>query len=494
VLAVILALGACSGSAARADVFRISVGGPRSRPLASDFLGLALEYRSIPALVGSNPHSVNPVLVHLIGTLTPRGPVSLRIGGQSTDRTWWPVAGLRRPPGITYDLTPRWMARTRALAQAIDARMILGVGLEADRTAIDAVEAKQLLVGISRQYVAAMEIGNEPELYTLVPWYRKLHSVPIPWYSHTGTPVFARPSDYGPADFYGEFSRTLRVMPRVPIAGPETGLVPWIDGFRRFVSPRSRVRIVTWHAYGLNQCVTNLTAPDYPTVPNLLSARASRGFVNGIGPYVASAHRAGATFRVDEMGSVTCNGRLGVSNTFASALWVMDALFTIAADGVDGVNIHTFQDAANGLLDFDHANGQWQATVHPIYYGLEMFAHAAPAGSRLLHVYSGPQNQFRSWATRGPDHRTRVLLINDSLRQSTVAEVRAPSVARTAQIESLRGPSAYATDGVSIGDKSFGVSTSTGLLPAPRLQSVAARSGVYAVSVPPSSAALITMP
>ena len=71
-------------------------------------------------------------------------------------------------------------------------------------------------------------------------------------------------------------------MPRVPIAGPETGLVPWIDGFRRFVSPRSRVRIVTWHAYSPNECVTNPTAPDYPTVPNLLSVRASRGFVNGM--------------------------------------------------------------------------------------------------------------------------------------------------------------------------------------------------------------------
>jgi hypothetical protein len=172
----------------------------------------------------------------------------------------------------------------------------------------------------------------------------------------------------------------------------------------------------------------------------------------------------------------------------------MDALFTIAADGVDGVNIHTFPDAANGLWDFDHANGQWQATVHPIYYGLEMFAQAAPAGSRLLRVYSGPQSQFRAWATRGPDHRTRVLLINDSLRQSTVAEVRVPSAPRTAQIERLRGPSAYATGGISIGDKSFGASTSTGLLPAPRPQAVVARSGVYAVGVPPSSAALITMP
>ena len=33
---------------------------------------------------------------------------------------------------------------------------------------------------------------------------------------------------------------------------------------------------------------------------------------------VARAHGAGASFRIDEMNSVTCNGRAGVSNTMAS--------------------------------------------------------------------------------------------------------------------------------------------------------------------------------
>ena len=37
----------------------------------------------------------------------------------------------------------------------------------------------------------------------------------------------------------------------------------------------------------------------------------------------------GATFRIDEMGSVTCNGHVGVSNTMASALWATGALFSV---------------------------------------------------------------------------------------------------------------------------------------------------------------------
>jgi hypothetical protein len=492
-LAVIVAAGSCSAAVAQASVLWISTGAPTGRPIAADFLGLSLEYRSIPGLAGPELRSINPVLVQLIRNLVPRGRPVLRIGGQSADRTWWPVGGMSRPLGITYNLTPGWMTSARALAEATDARLILGVGLEANRANIDAIEASQLLGGLGRQYVAALEIGNEPELYTVVPWYRKLHGAPIPWYSHVGVPVFSRRPGYNHNAFLGEFARTVSVLPRLPIAGPEVGLVPWLDGFRRFVAPASRVRIVTWHAYGLSQCVTVPSSPLYPTVAHLLALTASRAMVSGTSSDVALAHRAGASFRVDEMNSVTCNGRVGVSNTFASALWVMDALFTIAAGGVDGVNIHTFQNAANGLFDFDCSNGQWIGTVHPLYYGALTFAQAAPPGSRLLTISSGNQDQVRAWATLAPDRRIRVLVINDSLTRSARALVHTPITAGLASIERLRAPSAYATGGVTLGGESFGARTNTGLLPTPQVNTVAPRSGVYPITLPAASAALVTL-
>jgi hypothetical protein len=283
------------------------------------------------------------------------------------------------------------------------------------------------------------------------------------------------------------------VLPSVPVAGPDTGLLPWLRGFGAIVSRRSPVRIVTWHAYGLNQCVTDPTSSVYPTVGNLLAPQASRAIVTGISPYVALAHRSGASFRIDEMNSVTCNGRVGVSNTFASALWAMDALFTAASQSVDGVNIHTFQDAANGLFDFDRARGSWRGSVRPLYYGVLAFARAAPPGSRLLRVGGHRPAQARVWATIGRDRHTRVLLINDSLRQSALAVVRTTAAPGPASLERLQAPSAFATGGVTLGGRRFGARTGTGLLAAPLPRSVAPRSGAYAVTLPAASAALLTL-
>jgi hypothetical protein len=241
--------------------------------------------------------------------------------------------------------------------------------------------------------------------------------------------------------------------------------------------------------------VTDSTSPQFPSVPNLLSTTASRGFVKGIGPLVGLAHGARASFRVDEMNSVTCNGRLGVSNTFASALWVMDALFTLATDGVDGVNIHTYPQAANGLFDFQRSRGHWVANVHPIYYGLMMFALAAPAGSRVLHIRAASQTQVRVRATSAPDHHIRVLLINDSLSRAANAVVSAPGAGRgTATLERLEARSAYASGHAALGGVSFGTRTATGRLPAVRTAAAVARAGTYRVSLPAASAALLTLP
>ena len=488
--ALVAALGVAPARASM--TLRLSVGSALGRPIATDFLGLALEYRTIPAWTGS-AGAVNPVLVQLIHNLAPAGRPVFRIGGQSTDRTWWPVPGARRPAGVTYGLTPRWTALAQALAQATDARLILGVGLEANRPQLAAYEARQLVAGIAPPYLDALELGNEPELYSVVPWYRTLHRASLPWYSHDGAPVLARPTDYDPPAFDRDFSRALASLPPVPVAGPSVGLVPWLDGFRRFLSRRSRVKLVTWHAYGLNQCVTNPDSPDYPTVPNLLALRASRHAVSGIGPVVALAHRAGDSFRIDEMGSVTCNGRGGVSDTFASALWVMDTLFDIAAAGIDGVNVHTYQDSANGLFDFTQTAQGWRGVVHPMYYGLLMFAQAAPAGSRLLHVSSGPQGQMRAWATLAPDHRIRVLLINDSLRHSVSVRVRVRAAAGPGALERLLARSAYATEKVTIGGAGFGAGTATGALAPAVTSPVLPRAGIYSVTLPAATAALLTL-
>ena len=464
-----------------------------SNPLPPDYLGLAVEFDEIPLWAGTAPGSVNPVLAQLVANLDPTGHLQLRIGGLSTERTWWPVPGWTRPVGLTYTLTPAWMAEARNLAAATHAQLLPGVNLEANQPRLAQVEADQFVAGLGPD-LAGLEIGNEPELYTSIPWYRTLAGHRLPWYSAKGTPVFSRRPTYGPAQFMQEFARTLKVMPaHVKLAGPVTGNPPWLQAFSPDITRASPVRTVTWHAYGLNECVTDPASPQFPSVPNLLSPTASRGFVAGIGGFAAQAHRAGDAFRVDELGSVTCNGRTGVSNTMASALWVMDALFTMASDGIDGVNLHTYPGTANALFDFAHAGTAWTGYVHPMYYGALMFSQADPAGARLLKTTLTAPATIRAWATRGADRRTRILIINDSLRASAQAQVAAPGAGGAAALERLSARSAYATENIQLGGQTFANGTRTGRLPPMVPEAIVARAGAYSVTVPAASAVLMTL-
>jgi hypothetical protein len=494
VLAALVAVAGVPSAAAQAYEVGVSVTTmPATRPLPADFLGLALEYNTIPRWVGNGSEPVDPVLVQLIRNLAPTGRPSIRIGGQSTERTWWPVPGIARPLGVTYNLTSSWASSVQALAKMTDGQLLLGINLEANRTRISQKEADELLKAVGSNYIGALDIGNEPDLYPVMPWYKLINGKPAPWYDQAGTPVFSRSLSYGVTQFVDEFLRTLKVMPQLPIAGPDAS-TGWLDTFSRFLSRGSWVRMLTSHAYGLNQCVPDPASPLYPSVPNLLKLSASRNLLLGISPAVARAHGSGATFRIDEMGSITCNGRPGASDTMASALWLLDALFAVARQGVDGVNLHTYPNSANGLFDLQRTHGAWNAVVHPLYYGALMFAQAAPAGSRMVRVAAPTQKGLRAWATLGPDQRVRVVVINAGLNSGIRAQVRAPALygSNLGGLERLQAPSAYATHGVTLGGQQFGTST-TGALPPPVPQMVKPHGGIYAVTLAPGSAALLTL-
>ena len=489
--------GGAGALTAHAATFPVTVSSrPVTRPLASDFLGFAFEYRGLPEWFPKPGQAADDVLPALIRNLSPTGRPSIRIGGETTDRSWWPVPGARKPTGITYALGPSWTRDADALVRSTDARLLLGINLEAGSSLVARVEADQLVKRIGPSNVAGLQIGNEPNLYRFTPWYRESDGHIIPWYETTSAPVYSRPASWDPAAFQAQFAQFARVMPTLPLTGPETNPGPWLTAFGSELSPHSRVRMLTAHAYGLNNCDRYPTDPLYPTVPHLLTLTASRGLFDGLGPSIALAHRNGATLRVDEMGSVTCNGKLGVSNTFATSLWAMDALFDAARVGVDGVNLHSFPNEDNDLFDFtyERTTHRWRATVRPLYLGALMFAQAAPTGSRLLHLATPAQTTLRAWATLGTDHRVRVLLVNDG-SSATDVPIHAPAGYGRAEgtIERLQGPSAAATGDVTLGGRRFS-STLTGTPPPPELQSVRPRDGVDRVLVPATSAALVPLP
>jgi hypothetical protein len=466
--------------ALRIDVSAVAV----SRPIAPGFLGLSIEYRSAPYYFGSDRAAPNPLFISLVRQLTPGQSPVIRFGGDTTDWTWWPTPGVARPPGIRYALGPSWVASTRASAETLGARLILGLNFESDSAAIARTEAGELLSGLGPGVIAGFELGNEPEVYGSLGWYENAHGAGVP----------GRPGGYGFGAYLRDYRRVSAALPRaVPLVGPASGAPAWLAGLGRYLRADPRVRLVTFHRYPLHRCFTPPSSPDYPTVANLLAPAASSGPADSLQQAVRAAHARALPFRVDELNSVSCGGARGVSDTFASALWVLDTLFNMARVGVDGVNIHTFRNAIYEPFAFGHAAGGWTARVRPMYYGLLLFARAVPPGAQLLATTTTPA-ALRVWATRAPDGSVRVVLINDSLSHFVTTAVRPPRAASDATAERLRAPRVRARAGITIAGQAFGTSTATATLAgAVRQQALTAVQGRFVVRLPPASATLVTI-
>jgi hypothetical protein len=463
---------------------RVDVGTrPESRPVPPGFVGFSIEYRSAPGYFGTDPSRPDPLFIALVRALDPGQSPVLRFGGDTTDWSWWPTPGVAMPGGIRYTLGPGWVQSTRAMARALNARLILGINFEADRRAIAATEASQLLDGIGRQYIAGFELGNEPEVYGTLGWYETAAGAPVP----------GRPSSYALGPYLRDYRSVSAALPRaVPIAGPASGAPAWLAGLHRYLAANPRVGLVTYHRYPLHRCFTARNSPDFPTIGNLLAPVASSGPATSLAHAVATAHARGLPLRADELNSVSCGGARGVSDTFASALWVLDTLFNMARVGVDGVNLHTFQKAVYEPFAFAHGDAGWTAEVRPLYYGLLAFTRAAPPGSRLLPAsFAGPST-LRVWATRARGGPVRAVAINDAPRSAAVVAIRAPTTATAASVQFLRASGLGAKTGVTLGGRSFGASTQTGALTGiDQTQQLTAVDGRFVVRVPPASAALI---
>jgi len=450
------------------------------RPIAAGFVGLSVEYPALADYLGNNPNRINPVFVSLLKALAPEGSPVLRIGGDSTDHAWWPTAGFLPPLSVTYTLTPTWLETTHALAVATNARLIMGINLAANIPSLAAAEAAAFRSGIGRRYIEAFEIGNEPDIYGISPSYQLV----------TGKPASARAPEWSVQQFIAEFRRWRRAVGPTPVAGPTYAEDTWIQQLPAFLRAEPKLGLVTYHRYPLRGCLKHPNEAPSATIPHLLADAASAGLAAQLAPYVRDAARARLPLRIDEINSAACEGKLGISNTFASALWVLDTLFNLQRVGVSGVNIHTLPGAPYEPFSFRHRGRQWTAQVRPIYYGMLAFVRAFPAGARGLLV-SAPDGPVKVWATI--DGTTvRVVVIDQSRSRPAVVRLQLPrSVIGSLRYERLLAPSVSATTGVTLGGQSFGTQTKTGRLAPARQGSVELRGGQYVVRLPAASAILL---
>jgi hypothetical protein len=405
------------------------------------------------------------------------GPEVLRIGGNSTDQSYW-RSPLPTGRPLAFELRRNWLLSVRAIVRALHAKLILGLNAISRSSSMAAGEARAVLRALPVDSVAGFEIGNEPDLYS----YRFRSQFGLA----AQDPIFGV---HGYVHTFTRFATALhRVAPGVPLDGPAVSNplrgLRWLTDLVH--ADRRSLGLLTAHRYPLSACVHNPRSPVYPTIGRLLSPAASAGMAAAVAPAVALAHRSGLRFRLTEFNSVTCLGRLGVSNTFATALWAPDALFQMLRGHVDGVNLHLRIDSPNAPFIL----GPDGFDARPAFYGLAAFARTLGPGARLtrLNVRGA---QLSAWGVRLSGHRLHVLVIDKSARAARV--VLALGGARGgATVQRLLAPAVGSESGATFAGQSL---DSSGRWVGRRVVARLARGrgGSYRLVVPAYSAALVSV-
>jgi hypothetical protein len=475
------AVASCGGSSASASgsaSASITVGGFSAAPaVAPGFVGISTELKNLLVYAGTNPAALDKPFEQLLRNLSPTSPPVLRLGGDSSDWTWWPVPGMARPGGARYSLSTAWTNVAKALATGIGGKLIVGLNAEANSTRLAAYEAQQLETNLGPGTVSAFELGNEPELYSGFAWYK----------GHDGEPIYGRPHGYTLAQYAQDFEALSRGLSKYPIAGPSSGSPNWLPALSEFLAPQKHLSLVTIHAYPLKHCVASVVEHE----SDLFTTAALQGLGGEIAGYVRAAAAHHLPLRVDEMNAVSCGGELGLSNSFGPALWALNMLPQLVRSGAAGVNFHTVPHGWQGLINAAQRPGGWQVAVQPEYYGLLTFALAAPTGSHLLNVASSSTNGLYEWASESPTKQIHVVLTNISGSPRTVG-VKIPQGNGPGTVVVLQASGLNATSGVTLGGDTLDPSTGA-LSGVPHEISVAPTKSVYSVRLPGTGAAVLTL-
>ncbi len=428
-------LATCTTSAAQTpsdvDILNVIVHPENpGRSIPADFLGFSYE---APVLAQGYFDSGNAPLMRLIANL---GSGTLRFGGNSVEETYWSPVIRTVFPNAKATIIGSDLDHLFAFAKQIGWRVILGLNLGHYDPDLFADEAAYAVIQGAASLLA-LEIGNEPDLF-----------------SKNGL----RLSTWGYEDFRREFDAYVQAIrartPNAPIAGPATtGSDKGKQWFPRFLQDEgSQLVLATQHLYPMSDTPTNPPdSPTYPTIANMLSPQLMERVAQTIDQLTEVAQANHLPLRIAETNSISGspgrNGKEGVSNVFASALWGADYLFTLVEHGAQGVNFHGGF-GCGGFTPICSTGTQYVA--RPLYYGMLLF-HAAGQGRMVPVEIHGSTMNVTTHAILGDDGKLRVVLINKEEGQAVTAEITTGQPYAQATAMRLIGPSLNAQTGITLG-------------------------------------------
>ncbi|MBC8122504.1 MAG: hypothetical protein H7Y22_11770 [Gemmatimonadaceae bacterium] len=312
-----------------------------SRRIPSSFAGFSIEFSSLLSFTGRTSTTVNPSFTQLLKNLGQynNGLPLIRIGGNTAEKVWFNPDGQPLPPGITYNITPTYLAAVGASFSQSGANLMMGLNLAKNDPTYAIDLARAAVSYIPAERIFSFQMGNEANIFP----YKTYYTDPA-----TGQAVLMRPSDWTFAEYIGEFDthkNALRsaVASGLPLSGPVFSGGQKDDGrWKKYMgefmaAEGADINSVSYHGYPYTACPDDPAA--IPTIADVLSEKASHDFAQGFAPIVAAASAHGKQVRISETNSMTCGGVDGVSNTLAAALWATDMMFEAANVGAGGVNI-----------------------------------------------------------------------------------------------------------------------------------------------------------
>jgi hypothetical protein len=395
-----------------------------------DYMGLSYESGQLSYPDFFSPQ--NKALIQMFRTLSPSGV--LRLGGNLSEFTLWsdtdpatapdpdglvgPDPGHREPR--TFTITPRSIRNLHGFLDATGWRCIYGLNLGGGTLEQALAEGGCVARTLGRQLIA-VQFGNEPDLF------KHRDQGNTPW---TFDEYFAKWKTFRAA-FHEK-------LPEVAVAGPDTAFnQKWVKQFLEAVP--KEVVLATSHYYPLGP-------PTDPrmTIDRLLYSR--ERFDSSCRQALDSAKAAGLPFRMAEGNSCYNAGKLGVSDTFASALWAGDFCLQMASLGCVGVNLHGGANGYYSPIVGSIANG---FSARPEYYGLMLAQEFAGRVLKGTTFETQGANITAYAAARGTD-TDLVAIFNTDGRDAEITIGKSSGGFKRGTVGRLKASAIDAKDGVTL--------------------------------------------
>ncbi len=360
----------------------------------------------------------SPQNANAIGLFKLIGPSLLRIGGNSVDKTSWTPNGKGRTAG---QVAPSDIDALAAFLKATGWQVLYGTNLAQSTPALAAAEIAYAVQSMGSS-LFGIEVGNEVDLYHSNGYF---------------------PSTWGFSDYlalWQSFVAAIRQLsPNVPITGPVAAsnvsgyVVPFAKAEGR------NVILLSDHYYrGNGQLATS-------TVNLLVSPDAN--IVKQAASMLAVSQSVDVPYRFAETNSFYNGGAPNVSDSYASALWVIDHLFVCASNGAVGINLHGGGNSTGYTPIADSSGVVVEARAE--FYGVTLFTLAGQGTLQRTTISAGSVNAT-AYAIQAVSGALSIIINNKDENLYLSVTLKLPQAASFATLIQMSGPALSATTGITI--------------------------------------------